>query len=128
MLYALLENANSQTYTSNNFSSVVDLNTDVNNLLYVHLLDRGIYTLLENTNSQTYTSNNFSSVVDLSTDIDNLLYLEILNQDELQKLIFVTEESIIETGKIFYSVDFVAITSFNVPTPEPLALPQRWAG
>lgn len=86
------------------------------------------FVILTETNSLLYTSNDFFKIVDLSKNLSNLVFIRILSLDELNRMIRGIEESVIEGGKIFYSTDFVSITNFNVPEPEPLVFPERWAG
>jgi hypothetical protein len=119
----------SQSYSSQQSPSLIDLSDQTSNLTYIGLLNRdNLFKFLRQTPEFSFfTSFDFPRVVNLS-DVDDILEIEILNTNNLYKIVIVAEESIRSSGRVFYSTDFVSITNFNVPEPEPLVFQERWAG
>lgn len=77
--------------------------------------------------NETFTSVVHPGIIDLS-DVSYALDINILTIDDLYEFAKIVEESVTTTDKNFVSTDFVSITNFNVPEPEPITFQERWAG
>ena len=94
-------------------------------------MDRGLivalYEQLSGDSNLTFTSLTNPNIIDLSV-VTHMLEITLLTVDDIYIFSRGIEESTILSGKVFVSVDFVSITSFNLPAPVPLTFLERWAG
>lgn len=115
----------SLSYTSLDFPKTIDLSSS-NNLTEIQFSGQQKFKqLIEG--QDFFTSLNFKTTIDLSSS-DFLRFNIIILDTNLFKFKKLTDDFVLPLGRIFYSTDFVSITSFNVPEPVPLVFPERWAG
>jgi hypothetical protein len=126
---AKLSETADQVFTSENFPTSINFNSNTENLVeIINLNPDNLYKMVKLTEEQSFfTSADFNPIIDLSVPNFFKFYIIILDTNffKFKKL---TDDFVDITGKVFYATDFVSITSFNVPDPVPLVFPERWAG
>lgn len=128
---ALLSSESNLIYTSRESPVTINFTANIDNLLFIEIPNANSLFVFNKEDDETrlsFTSEELPVTINFTVNIDNLLFIEILNADSLFAFKRGIEESVTTTGKTFVSTDFVDITSFNVPTPEPIIFLERWAG